>query len=271
MFEISKITANSTIDFAAEELKKYLRMMMPKAGEIEISYNPKAENGFRIGLMQDFGLDCSDAANTELDDIVYIDCDTEGGIIAGDNPRATLIAVYEYFRKNGCRWLFPGVDGEYVPMKAIEAVNYRHKASCRYRGPCVEGAMSQQVIMETIDFMPKVGMNVLQMQFLVPTVFYNRYYDRLFNNILEAESVSNDTMLQWKTACECEMSKRGIQFHDVGHGWTAAPFGIDSSSGWDSVSSDAIPPENREFVAMLSGKRELYKGQVLNKIGRAHV
>ena len=36
MYKIFKITSNSTIDFAAEELKKYLRMMMPRSGEIEI-------------------------------------------------------------------------------------------------------------------------------------------------------------------------------------------------------------------------------------------
>ena len=36
MYSINKITSNPTVDFAAEELKKYLRMMMPDAGEIKI-------------------------------------------------------------------------------------------------------------------------------------------------------------------------------------------------------------------------------------------
>ena len=36
MYKIFKITSSPVVDFAAEELKKYLRMMMPRAGEIVI-------------------------------------------------------------------------------------------------------------------------------------------------------------------------------------------------------------------------------------------
>ena len=99
------MASNSTVDYAAEELKKYLRMMMPEGGDVKIAYNPLAEYGFRLGLMSDLGLDVSDAEDLELDDILYIDCDTEGGIIAGSNPRSVLLSVYEYFRQMGCRWL----------------------------------------------------------------------------------------------------------------------------------------------------------------------
>ena len=112
MLTINKFTSNETVDFAASELKKYLRMMMPEGGDVLISYDPNATDGFRLGLMQDAGLDVSDAKDTELDDIMYIDTTVSGGIIAGDNPRAVLLAVYEFLRQNGCRWLFPGVDGE---------------------------------------------------------------------------------------------------------------------------------------------------------------
>ena len=57
MFCINKITSNHTVDFAAEELKKYLRMMMPRCGEIDINYAPDAKDGFRLGIMSDFGLE----------------------------------------------------------------------------------------------------------------------------------------------------------------------------------------------------------------------
>ena len=56
MFQIKKITSNTTVDFAAEELKKYMRMMMPECGEISIEYAPDAADGLRLGLMADFGL-----------------------------------------------------------------------------------------------------------------------------------------------------------------------------------------------------------------------
>ena len=103
MYVINKITSHHVVDFAAEELKKYLRMMMPRCGEIAISYAPEAKDGFRLGLMSDFGLDTSEAGDLELDDILHIDTDEHGGIIAGSNPRSILLAVYRYLYLNGCR------------------------------------------------------------------------------------------------------------------------------------------------------------------------
>ena len=257
MFIINKITSHETVDFAASELKKYLRMMMPESGDVKINYAPDAKDGFRIGLMQDFGLDVSDAKDTELDDILYVDTDKCGGIIAGDNPRSVLMAVYEFLRQNGCRWLFPGIDGEYVPMKEIEAVSYRHAASCRYRGHCIEGACTQQDLYDNFDFLPKVGMNVFQMQFFFPTLFYKRAYQHVKNDKLRPpEPLSTQTVIQWKTACEAELSKRGLQFHDVGHGWNLASFGVDTSKGWSAIKNEDLTEEARNNLALFRGKRE---------------
>ena len=264
MLTINKITANTIVDFAAEELKKYLRMMMPEGGDIKIAYDPEAKEGFRLGLMQDFGLDVSDAEDTELDDILYIDTDANGGIIAGDNPRSVLLSVYEYLRQNGCRWLFPGVDGEYIPMQDIAPVSYRHKPSCRYRGWCNEGAEFQQSMMETIDFSPKVGNNVYMLEFRIPTPYYATYYKHSANPNFNPEPLSDKQVLQWKRQCEAEIAKRGLQFHDIGHGFTIDPFGIDSAHAWGKCDDSIIPEENREFVAMMNGQRTLFRGQPIN-------
>lgn len=264
MLSISKITSNPTVDYAAEELKKYLRMMMPDGGEISIRYAPDATDGFRLGLMQDFGLDVSDAKDPELDDILYLDTTAEGGIVAGDNPRSVLLAVYELLRRNGCRWLFPGVDGEYIPMRPLHGVRYRHKPSCRYRGPCAEGTHSQQILLDTIDFIPKVGMNVYMSQFLVPAVFYRRYYETQHKTVEDRTPISNEQVLQWKAQYEAEMSKRGIQFHDVGHGWTAAPFGIDISGAWTPMEEEGLSENQRSYMAMIDGKRGLFKMRSIN-------
>ena len=51
MLSINKARADHVIDFAAEELKKYLRMMMPYGGDISISYSPEAKTDLRVGLM----------------------------------------------------------------------------------------------------------------------------------------------------------------------------------------------------------------------------
>ena len=39
MLNIQKLRADHVLDYAAEELKKYLRMMMPECGDIDITYN----------------------------------------------------------------------------------------------------------------------------------------------------------------------------------------------------------------------------------------
>ena len=105
--------------YAAEELKKYLMMMWPEGGDIPICYEDG--NGFRIGLTGDFGIK-ADVANAYYDDLIYIDADVNGGIIAGNNERSILLAVYEFLRANGCRWIFVGKDGEFVPHKKVEKV-----------------------------------------------------------------------------------------------------------------------------------------------------
>ena len=265
MFYINKITSNSTVDFAAEELKKYLRMMMPEGGDVKIAYNPLAVDGFRLGLMQDFGLDVSDAEDAALDDILYIDCDGKGGVIAGDNPRSVLLSVYEYLRQNGCRWLMPGVDGEYIPMQDIKPVKLRHKPTCRYRGWCNEGAEFQQCMMETIDFVPKVGMNVYMLEFKIPTYYYNLYYNHNFNEEnRKPESVTPEQILQWKRQCEAEISKRGLQFHDIGHGWTTDSFGIDAMGSWSAVDSSKLSEETLQYLPLMNGKRGLFRDQPVN-------
>ena len=62
-YQIKKLRLDQTVDFAAEELKKYLRMMMPECGDISISYEPGAVDGFRLGLAADFGMSFSDACD----------------------------------------------------------------------------------------------------------------------------------------------------------------------------------------------------------------
>ena len=263
MLKINKLISASPVDYAAEELRKYLRMMMPECGDIEIKYAPEATDGFRLGLMQDLGLDVSDAKEPELDDILYIDCDTEGGIIAGDNPRSVLLAVYEYLRQNGCRWLMPGVDGEFIPMQDIVPVKYRHAPTSRYRGWCNEGYEYQPDMIDAIEFVPKVGMNVFMMEFFIPAVYYRRYYNHDFNRMNRApEPVTEAQILQWKRQCEAELSRRGLSFHDIGHGWTTQPFGIDTSKGggFEEENEAALTPEQRQYLPEINGVRKLWEG-----------
>lgn len=254
MRKIYMVRVDQTVSYAAEELKKYLRMMTPFGGDFPIAYNPDAKDGYRLGLMSDFGLDTSEVANPDEYDIIHIDTDGEGGIIAGSNPRSVLLAVYRFLRKNGCRWLYPGIDGEYIPTKDIEAVKYHKVADNLIRGQCNEGAESQPCMMESIEFSPKIGFNFFNIEFYVPTCYYNWYYDHECNNNNRIpEPVSEDIVIQWKRQCEVEINKRGMELGDMGHGWTIFPFGLKQ---W-GVKDEDLDDETRSYMALIDGKRGL--------------
>ena len=72
------------------------------------------------------------------------------------------------------------------------------------------------------------------------------------------------TVKQWKRQCETEIARRGLRFHDMGHGWTAEPLGLDSRQGWRAAESAELPEELRPFVAEINGRRELYGGVALS-------
>ena len=259
MLKINKISSSPVIDFAAEELKKYLRMMMPDCGSIPIAYAPEARDGFVLGLMQELSLDTSDAKDTVLDDIVYLDTAEDGGIISGDNPRAVLLAVYEYLRQNGCRFLFPGIDGELIPMQPVRPVKFRHMAFQRYRGYATEGGCNQTDLVSFIDYLPKLGMNVFMIEFPIPLSYYKHDYENPYNKENHRpEKLSAEQVLQWKRQLEAEIEKRGLQFHDMGHGFTSEPFGIRTAANVDKYTDEMIPEESLQFVAMRGGKRGLY-------------
>ena len=77
MLTIKKVRAHEVIDHAAQELRKYLRMMMPECGDVKISYDPNAKEGFRLGLLEDFGLPTIEAEDPALDDVLHVDCTAE--------------------------------------------------------------------------------------------------------------------------------------------------------------------------------------------------
>lgn len=56
--------------------------------------------------------------------------------------------------------------------------------------------------------------------------------------------------------------RSGMILHDMGHGWTCEPFGINGTD-WEAVNY-SVPEETKQFFAMLSGRRELYGGVPLN-------
>ena len=145
----------------------------------------------------------------------------------------------------------------------IQPQKYHKLADHRFRGHCNEGAEYQQCMLETIDFYAKQECNVYMIEFDNPYAYYAYYYDHKFNPTRPAEPVTYDQVLQWKRQCEAEISKRGLQFHDMGHGWTAEPFGLNSTEGWKKQEV-ALTDEQKEAIALTKGARQLWGGVALN-------
>lgn len=260
MFTINKVRADHVIDFAAEELKKYIRMMMPEGGDVRIFYAPEATDGFRLGLLEDFGVP-SEAEDPRLDDVIHIDTTAEGGILAGSNPRSVLFAVYRLLKENGCRWLYPGVDGEHIPMKELEPVRYHKLADHRFRGFCNEGSESQTCMLECADFYAKLEMNVYMLEWFVPDAYYQRYYTHLNNDMNRMpEPLTQKQILQWKRQCESEISKRGLMLHDIGHGWAMRSFGFPDSNVLNrDLRTLEFSEEEKSVLALVNGKRDFVR------------
>ena len=262
MLTIKKVRANEVLDHAAQELRKYLRMMMPECGDVKISYDPQAKDGFRLGLLQDFGLPTDEAEDPALDDVIHVDCTEDGGILAGSNPRSVLFAVYRFLRENGCRWLYPGVDGDYVPMQDIHGVQYHKKADHRFRGFCNEGTESQQAMLQCADYYAKLEMNVYMLEWFIPVSYYTRYYEHTFNRNRTPEPVPNSQILQWKRQTESEIAKRGLMFHDIGHGWASKAFGIYEDFRKRVTAKEiGVPQEVIDMMALCEGKRDFFHGK----------
>lgn len=265
MYKIYFVNTHPTVDFAAQELKKYLRMMMPRCGEISVEYSKEAKDGFRIGLMSDFDID-PEVENTYLDDVMYVKTDKDSGIIAGSNYRSVLQSVYRFLKKQGCIWLFPGPDGEKIPIvEELLPVDYQHKASLRYRGQCNEGAESQPQMIDAIDFTPKIGLNTFMMEHDYPHHYYNHFYLHKFDEMESEGKIPNKTLIQWKRECECEIEKRGLFFHDMGHGWTSGPFGYgDDRELSEEERAEKYKAPEYIHTAMVNGKRGLWGGYALD-------
>ena len=202
-----------------------------------------------------------------FDDTVKIDVKGGAGIITGSNERAVLLAVYRFLYELGCRWVRPGADGEVIPSKRLyrEETNVcvLETASQRHRGVCMEGQIAYVHARDMIEWLPKIGMNSYFIQLLSPTAFFKRWSnDQVSCDDIPTDPVDDDDVDHITLMLEEEMSKRGISYHAVGHGWTSDSFGV-RGTGWDKYDGE-LPEEFASAIALRDGKRELWRGTVVD-------
>ena len=256
-------SGNRTVDYAANELAKYLNIMTGIQQSIVDSSAPGSD-GLRIGLLASFPeLRTPSVTDPYLDDAIAISVDGGSGVIAGINSRSVLIAVYRYLTEQGCRWLRPGSDGEYIPVvDTLHAVHISETPSYRHRGVCIEGAVSVDHVKNMIDWLPKVGYNGYFTQFRESYTFFDRWYSHEGNPLLASDHISVDEAKKYLADCVDEIDKRSLLYHAVGHGWTCEPFGI-SGLSWDSTDVE-IDDTTKSYLAKVNGERKLWGGVPLN-------
>lgn len=258
MLTIRKCREDHVVDFAAEELKKYLQMILLHCGEVQIVSGDGAD-GFRLGLLEDFGAPF-EGKDAVLDDVVHIETTENGGVLAGSNPRSVLFAVYRYLKLCGCRFYAPGPDGEYVPAKdALAPQSYHKMAEFRLRGHTVEGSPSIGNVLDYLDYHAKQELNTFA---LLQTHYHIRsaYNHDLLTAHNPPEPVSYENCKQWDRMLEAEAQKRGQHLRGGSHDFIPQVYDISPGDRERYKSGELKPTEEmKSRMAMLDGKRDLFR------------
>ncbi len=237
---------NQTIKFAKAELIRYSSLIFADFNSSAFNIEVKLSEG-EIPLSDDF-------------DEIYIHVKENCGIISGSNPCATLIAVYRFLRECGCRFLYPGEDGEYLPRITLADVdvNVSERADMDIRCMVIEGSVSYDHVCNMVDFCPKIGLNHYQLQFKNSAPFFEFWSNHEDNPYMSPEPLRDEDIAKINKGIRGEVKKRGLKLQTMGHGWTVFPIGLDID-GW-GVYDKPIDDETKSYLAMLNGKRELYAG-----------
>ena len=193
---LAAIGNNQTVKFAVEEIVRLIKKMDKNLTLDVRRYFDKDEtvkNALWVGL--------DGSVEKSEDDRIVVKVENGVGIITGSNERSVLIAAYRFMYELGCRYLYPGADGEKIPVRSLDykdlKVSVDETPSYRHRGICIEGSVGYEHVYNTINWLPKVGMNSFYTQFFVPTTFFDRYYkknyldenDRDYGNTLTDDDV----------------------------------------------------------------------------------
>ena len=257
---LAQIGEHKTVRFAVKEIARLIKAM-DNTVALDIrkykTVDTSVKNAVWVGV--------DDAAGINEKDSVYIEVNNGIGVIYASNERSVLVAAYRFMYELGCRYLYPGAEGEKIPKRKLDYadlnVDVKETASYKHRGVSIEGCVGCEHIYNTIDWLPKVGMNTYFIQYITPGGFIRDYYKKFYNNPDDRDfgiKISNSEVDAMIDSLLEEIETRGLIYHAVGHGWNCAPFGFDHS-GWDPYDGE-ISEEVRNILALRDGKRELYKG-----------
>lgn len=241
----------TTITFASYELNRYVAQM-GCSHKIDMKVD---EKNFDTTKFQNFDAFFDDAFSIEV---------TNGtGCIIGINERSVLLGVYHFLKQQGCRFLRPGQDGEYVPfIEKLQDVSECWYAAVRHRGTSSAwwggGGRGLVDMLAYIDWMPKMMMNSF---FIELTDYYCDIYallENVNNPYKSAEYFPRELFNEYDKRVVEEIKKRSLIRHGAGHGW-----GVELMEGIEEVTRkvDNAVCTNTEILAEIQGERKLFKGK----------
>lgn len=254
--KIKIVRDTQTLRYAADELSRYLKTMNPEL-DADITVGSYDETAINLGLLSDFDLSVEEVKDAMIDDLVDVNIDSLAGYIAGSNERSVLFGVYKYFKSAGCRWTRPGNLGEYIPKKDMSTHRFvfRKLADHPFRGQAIEGAVSYEHLRDTVYWLPKVDMNLFQIEHVVPYNYMSRWYTHVANTKLPHDDIPYEDYCKYIEALELDIKKCGLQLHALGHGALLEPLGIRYMS---STYKYDISDETKQAFALVGGKRDIY-------------
>ena len=265
--KIKIIKENETVNYAADELKKYIVALSRGKISPEIIHNAETsavdEGEIVLGLLSELGLDESDLDDAMVDDIIDVKINDLTGYIAGSNPRSILMGVYRYCESLGVRYLRPGENGDYIPASDPSGKSFemRKKADYPFRGECCEGAISYEHMRDTVYWLPKIGMNMYMIEGTVPYTYMHKWYGHVYNTKLRRTGQVTDynMLLDYVNLLERDVKRCGLQLHTLGHDWMFRKMGIRHADDKTlALDMSKISEEDMELFAEVGGKRGLF-------------
>lgn len=207
---IHGVEPTGPVEFACRELARYLAAM---SGLPSTRVDALRQARFVLGTFEAiapvFPTPCR---NDRWDDAVFLRSRDGQLFISGPNPRSVLFSVYAYLEALGCRFLYPGTDGEHIPATEIRSDGFdvHEKASSRFRGaaPYPDAPGGEQYV----AWMAKNRLNYLFSEYFLDA----RPGGRHGNTPL---SESELTVIAWKRAMLAAARERGMLVERYGHGW----------------------------------------------------
>lgn len=251
-------TYMNTIEFAKYELNKYLSQMGACA-DISFSVDATLFDGAKF-----------EHYDPALDDAFSVFVKGGHGSITATNERSVLMGVYHYLKAQGCRFMMPGTEGEYIPIvNELKDIDETWYAYTRHRGTTDTMLHSGGIdcILKFIDWLPQMAMNSFFIE--LTDCYYDMWYQYRYedNPYKNPDSLSKEQFEKWHGWMVSEIKKRSILYHGAGHGWTNMLMdGITETKRKIviDITNDTTPCLNTEILPEINGKRELSQATPLN-------